>query len=121
VDFNVPSGTYELNITDDADVLLATASGNVWGTITQVDHFAAYDYLGAIQRTQDFDNLAFDSEPPPPPGPPVNCAEAIEQYGKLTGDLNDDCYVDIADVNIVVSDWLDCFDPNDPRCDRPWE
>ena len=37
-------------------------------------------------------------------------------WGYLYADLNEDCYVDIGDLVIIVQNWLTCSDPGDPFC-----
>jgi len=37
----------------------------------------------------------------------------------LPGDLNWDCYVDLHDFQIFASGWLQCGNPDDPRCAEP--
>ena len=39
-------------------------------------------------------------------------------YAKLTADLNGDCYVDFADLAILMGEWLACGNPLDPNCGR---
>jgi N-acetylneuraminic acid mutarotase len=34
----------------------------------------------------------------------------------LTGDVNEDCYVNLSDLEILVSDWLKCNDPVEVNC-----
>jgi hypothetical protein len=36
------------------------------------------------------------------------------------GDLNKDCYVDVADTVIFASAWLECTDPTDASCNKYW-
>jgi hypothetical protein len=36
--------------------------------------------------------------------------------GRLSGDLNDDCYVDFWDFAVVADHWLECGNPFDPDC-----
>jgi hypothetical protein len=38
---------------------------------------------------------------------------------KLRADLNGDCYVDFADLAILMSEWLACGNPLDPACGTP--
>ena len=52
---------------------------------------------------------------------PQSCQEAKNLGYNLTSDLNDDCYVNIGDFGIFAGEWLDCMDPCDVGCARPWE
>ena len=52
---------------------------------------------------------------------PANCNEALQQGHGIGTDLNSDCYVNIADFSIATGYWLDCIDPCDVSCTRPWE
>ncbi|MFI4912332.1 MAG: hypothetical protein ACIAQZ_11760 [Sedimentisphaeraceae bacterium JB056] len=44
------------------------------------------------------------------------CLALIASGGGLTGDLNNDCYVDLLDFSVFASDWLGCVHPDDPDC-----
>ncbi len=43
----------------------------------------------------------------------VTCADVNEYYEK---DLNYDCYINLLDFYIIVSNWLSCNDPENPEC-----
>ena len=43
----------------------------------------------------------------------------FECQAKLRADVNGDCYVDFADLAILMSEWLRCGNPLDPACDPP--
>lgn len=47
---------------------------------------------------------------------PANCVENIAAGNIIQGDLNDDCYVDIDDILILMDNWLLCVEPNNPDC-----
>jgi hypothetical protein len=49
------------------------------------------------------------------------CSEAIGQGLGLAGDVDDDCYVDFDDIAELALEWLDCIDPANPGCEKPWE
>jgi hypothetical protein len=49
-----------------------------------------------------------------------NCTELITGGYGLASDLNSDCFVDFQDLNIFVSEWLQCNDPQDPNCEVNW-
>jgi hypothetical protein len=38
----------------------------------------------------------------------------------LEGDLDNDCYVTTADVGLFAEDWVSCIDATDPNCEKPW-
>lgn len=50
----------------------------------------------------------------------TGCLAKIKQGFTIIADLNSDCYVDIKDFAIFASYWLQCIDPDDPLCDKPW-
>ena len=52
---------------------------------------------------------------------PQSCQEAKALGFDIASDLNDDCYVNIGDFGVLASEWLDCMDPCDVSCARPWE
>ena len=51
---------------------------------------------------------------------PTVCSEAIEQGYGLEADVNEDCYVNIEDVAEVAQEWVQCVNPIDEDCDKPW-
>jgi len=63
---------------------------------------------------------------------PVDCNDAINKGYDLSYDLNDDCRVNFRDFAMIdfedfeelaqfVAVWLDCIDPADTTCAKPWE
>ena len=51
---------------------------------------------------------------------PLDCQAAMDQgYGLIT-DVNQDCRVDIGDLAILGTDWLNCFDPANSTCEPLW-
>lgn len=48
------------------------------------------------------------------------CASAIGAGFQLSGDLDGDCDVDLADLAILSIDWMTCNDPQNLSCDRPF-
>ena len=53
---------------------------------------------------------------------PDTCADVIAGGGYLQkADLNGDCRVNLSDLAYLTTQWLECVDPEDPTCDRPWE
>lgn len=48
---------------------------------------------------------------------PDDCEQVISTGFGIYGDINEDCYVDIADFAIIASKWLTCNDPTNPDCD----
>ena len=65
-----------------------------------------------------FDNIVVRAVPLTGPD---NCTEAIQAGYTLNSDLNDDCYVDLADFAVIANEWLDCILPYNPDCTAPWE
>ena len=51
---------------------------------------------------------------------PDTCAEAIADGHSPKYDLNDDCYVDLADFAIFASEWAYCMEPTNDNCSEPW-
>lgn len=52
---------------------------------------------------------------------PASCEEAISMGQKITGDINEDCQIDMYDLTLLSKNWLRCNDPNNPSCDETWE
>ena len=42
------------------------------------------------------------------------CQDAIDTSGGLSGDLNEDCHVNLGDLAIFASHWLECTGPDCP-------
>lgn len=51
---------------------------------------------------------------------PYDCASAIAGGYQLTGDLNDDCYVNFKDLQELSELWLICNDPEGQNCIWNW-
>jgi hypothetical protein len=52
---------------------------------------------------------------------PVTCLQAVSWGYGLSADFNEDCRVNWTDFGIFAGKWLDCINPPDANCDRPWE
>jgi hypothetical protein len=44
------------------------------------------------------------------------CSRPGTGYPGITADLNNDCYVDSADLSLLTADWLECDDPQPTNC-----
>lgn len=51
---------------------------------------------------------------------PQDCNEAIAQGYTLPLDYNQNCYVDLPDLEYIITDWLKCIKPENQNCDHPW-
>ena len=51
----------------------------------------------------------------------ANQSAECGQWGYLSGDLSQDCQVDLADFAMMAVDWMKCVEPSDTACSRPWE
>ena len=51
---------------------------------------------------------------------PATCTGALNYNYGILQDLNGDCYVNLKDIALFTSVWLDCIDPTDDNCDTPW-
>ncbi len=53
-------------------------------------------------------------------GSPVNCKD-IEPMGYASPfDLNKDCHANFKDFALLAADWLECAEPADGNCQKPW-
>ena len=52
--------------------------------------------------------------------PPADCQSAINMGFGNYFDVNHDCYVDFADFAQFAQNWMDCIDPADSECSKPW-
>ena len=77
-----------------------------WVAITEV-----YGIAGNSCRWDNFEYQLYNA-----PGP-FFCNESGTVY--MEGDLNEDCYVDLVDVNIAVEQWLNTSDPTDSEFSNP--
>ncbi|MBN2212261.1 MAG: LamG domain-containing protein [Sedimentisphaerales bacterium] len=50
----------------------------------------------------------------------ATCSDVVAQGLNPATDVNDDCYVDLADFALLAADWLECVEPQDPGCTWPW-
>ena len=51
---------------------------------------------------------------------PGTCEEAIIRNLNYDTDLNTDCYTDLLDWSIFTQQWLNCVEPSDGDCAKPW-
>jgi hypothetical protein len=51
---------------------------------------------------------------------PATCAEVIADGFRLAMDLNGDCYVNLADLALLIDSWMACNNPADPDCTPNW-
>ena len=119
VEFDVPGGTYDLKVYDEAGVHVAGHAGNTKGTMTKLNHYGALEYNGPIAVTTKLDHFKFISGEEVPP--PSNCLEARGRGYSMDSDLNLDCHVNLLDFSIIAAGWLECIDPAVGSCERPWE
>ena len=47
------------------------------------------------------------------------CQEKLDMGYHLPGDLNNDCYVNLADLALLASNWLRCMEPGNLDCEQP--
>ncbi|MEN6386544.1 MAG: hypothetical protein ABFD79_15305 [Phycisphaerales bacterium] len=51
---------------------------------------------------------------------PASCGEALDMGHDFAGDINKDCKVTLADIELFLSDWLYCVDPQNAECTVPF-
>lgn len=91
-------------------------AGASWQWVDVVDNTGSYEWFvptvnsaSCLLRVRDADEPAdLDTNEVP--------FSVFECRAKLRADLNGDCYVDFADLAILMSEWLGCGNPLDPAC-----
>jgi hypothetical protein len=53
-------------------------------------------------------------------GSPLNCDDVEPMGYALPSDLNRDCHTNLKDFALVAVQWLECVEPTDPNCQKPW-
>jgi hypothetical protein len=53
-------------------------------------------------------------------GSPVNCEDIGPMGYGLAFDLNKDCHIDLKDFSLLALQWLECVEPTDANCQKPW-
>ncbi len=116
--------TLRWKVIDGADVkrvaIEYSADGGVsWTLIDQVDNTGIYEWI--VPMLNSATCLARVSDARDPAVSDTSDAEfsIFECRAKLAADLNGDCYVDAADLALMVSEWLACGNPLDPACGAP--
>ena len=117
-----PAGYLEVGVFNDIDVtasLQAAANGDPFEgfLIKFVEEGTGDDWFGVWTK----DSSETPAELIIDYGPPDTCAEVLAMGHSIQVDLNDDCYVNLADFAIFAAQWLDCIDPTDASCAKPWE
>ena len=75
-------------------------------------------FLPGSDINADLDYMRYtDAGAFPPPGPPPVCGA----NGYKVSDFNEDCYVNLADLSFIASEWLVCTDPANADCDQYWK
>ncbi len=74
---------------------------------------AGYLYVGSQAATS---NLFYGTIDELKISQSVSTAAPCGYWGYHAGDLNKDCYVDIADLKMIVDNWLDCSIPGQSGC-----
>jgi hypothetical protein len=97
----------------------STDGGVTWALIDEVDDTGVYQWV--VPTLNSATCLVRVSDVRDPTVGDVSDAEfsIFECQVKLMADLNGDCYVDIADMALLVSEWLVCGNPLDPACGIP--
>lgn len=107
----VPSGTV-------ARVILEYSldGGANWQLIDTVDNTGSHEWF--VPTANSSSCLLRISDAAEPANRDTSAApfSVFECQAKLAADLNGDCYVDFADLAILMSEWLTCGNPLDPAC-----
>ncbi len=90
--------------------------GAGWTFIDEVDNTGAYDWTAPKADSALCLVRVSDAEAPATSDTSDAPFSIFACHAKLAADLNGDCYVDFADLAILMSEWLRCGNPLDPSC-----
>jgi len=107
----VPSG-----VTARVIIEYSLDAGANWQLIDVVDNTGSYEWFVPVANSASCLLRVRDADEPTNQDASDTVFSVFECQVKLTADLNGDCYVDFADLAILMSDWLACGNPLDPAC-----
>ena len=99
-------------ITLTGSATLTEQSKNVKSVLAHL-YIYIYDIIG---RATCVDNFVFEGT-----RDPIDCNEVKSLGYVIDGDLSGNCRVDMADLALMVLEWLDCIEPFEDFCRKPWE
>lgn len=53
-------------------------------------------------------------------GRPPSCGDVLDLGYFIAEDVNNDCHVDVVELNMFLEQWMSCMDPGVATCDHPW-
>ena len=91
--------------------------GAAWTFIDEVDNSGAYNWTAPDTESARCIVRVRDAKDPTNGDASDAAFSIFACQTHLRADLNGDCYVDFADLAILMSEWLHCGNPLDPACD----
>jgi len=111
----VPSGT-----TAHVTLEHSVDGGTNWQLIDTVDNTGWYDWIVPAANSAECLLRVTDVDEPANQDVSASAFTVFECQAKLAADLNGDCYVDFADLALLMGEWLACGNPLDPACGLLW-
>ena len=91
-------------------------AGANWQMIDVVDNTGSYEWFVPTANSTECLFRVTDADDPTNQDICGTPFSVFECQAKLAADLNGDCYVDFADLALLLSEWLSCGNPLDPTC-----
>jgi Calcineurin-like phosphoesterase len=90
--------------------------GASWQLIDVVDNTGSYEWFVPTANSASCLLRVRDADEPTNQDTSDTVFSVFECQAKLAADLNGDCYVDFADLAILMNEWLACGNPLDSAC-----
>jgi len=91
-------------------------AGTNWQRIDVVDNTGSYEWFVPEINSRHCLLRVRDADEPTQQDTSDATFSIFQCQVKLAADLNGDCYVDFADLAILLSEWMICGNPLDPSC-----
>jgi hypothetical protein len=101
---------------DQVAIEYSPDGGANWGLVDQVANSGTYEWAAPPIDSQTCLLRVRDASDPQIYDVSDRPFSVFQCQERLTGDLNGDCYVDFADLAILLGEWLACGNPFDPDC-----
>lgn len=108
IDFGVGSGIVGLSATSDGYILIATNNN---GEL----HVRSLSDMHTPVASRQFGNT-ITAIASCPLLIPADCSQAADAGLTIAADINKDCRVDLADLSVIIQNWMMCMAPYDQDC-----
>ena len=109
--------TSDPNIITHVSIKYSADNGQTWYDVVICENTGSYEWdpVPAVDSNQCLIRIS-DSVNPNHYDKSDDVFTIFQCSNPITGDLNDDCYVNFLDFAVIADHWLNCGNPFDPSC-----